>query len=84
MIEDEQTHVRNILMGERTDANKYRGGEWTFYLVQPFCTMLISMKIVNIDTRKIYTILHITDDSIVPVLCNKALNSDLHFLKEGL
>ena len=41
MIEDEQTHVRNILMGERTlcertDANKYRGGEWTFYLVQPF------------------------------------------------
>ena len=57
MIVGEQTHVRNILKGERTlcewtDANKYRGGEWTFYLVQPFCTMLISMKIVNIDTRK--------------------------------
>ena len=61
------------------------------------CTMLISIKIVNIDTRYklsnsisylfytiIYTILHISDDSMVPVLRTKAIKFRFYmFLKEG-
>ena len=60
--------------------------------------MLISMKIVNIDTREnvlnsisylfytiIYTILHIIDDIMVPVLRNKALKFRFYmYLKGGI
>ena len=62
------------------------------------CAMRISMKFFNIVTRQklsnslsnlfhtlLYTILHRTDDSIVPVLRNKALNFIFNmYLKEGL